>query len=82
MLPDSAGAIPPEEAELLNGWIERGGMLVRFAGPRLAEATDDFLPVRLRGGDRILGGAMTLGHAGPPRPLQGRESLFRLESAQ
>ena len=59
VLPDSAGNIAPEEADLLNGWIERGGMLVRFAGPRLAEGADDFLPVRLRGGDRVLGGAMT-----------------------
>jgi Domain of unknown function (DUF4159)/Aerotolerance regulator N-terminal len=44
----------------LSSWIERGGLLVRFAGPRLAEAGGDpLLPFALRGGGRIMGGAMT-----------------------
>jgi len=44
----------------LGTWIEDGGMLVRFAGPRLAEAGGDpLLPIALRGGGRIMGGAMT-----------------------
>ena len=33
--------------------------LVRFAGPKLAESADDLLPVRLRSGSRLLGGALT-----------------------
>jgi len=41
-------------------WIDDGGVLVRFAGPRLAAASDDDLvPVTLRRGGRILGGAMS-----------------------
>jgi len=41
-------------------WIEDGGVLIRFAGPRLAAASDDDLvPVRLRRGGRILGGALS-----------------------
>ena len=40
-------------------WIEDGGVLVRFAGPRLAGADDDLVPVRLRRGGRTLGGALT-----------------------
>jgi hypothetical protein len=44
----------------LNDWIERGGVLVRFAGPRLAAATDDDLvPVKLRRGGRTLGGSLS-----------------------
>jgi hypothetical protein len=53
---------PLEDAaqERLSAWVERGGLLVRFAGPRLAAASDDpLLPVALRGGDRIMGGIMT-----------------------
>ena len=36
-----------------------GGTLVRFAGPHLAAATDSLIPVRLRHGDRVLGGSLT-----------------------
>jgi hypothetical protein len=44
----------------LGDWIENGGLLVRFAGPRLAEAGGDpLLPIALRGGGRIMGGVMT-----------------------
>ncbi len=53
-----------ETAQVLD-WVEEGGTLLRFAGPRLAAAskdltvTDPLLPVRLRAGGRQLGGAMT-----------------------
>jgi hypothetical protein len=40
-------------------WIENGGVLVRFAGPHLARADDDLVPVRLRRGGRILGGSLS-----------------------
>jgi hypothetical protein len=34
-------------------------VLVRFAGPRLAQADDDLVPVKLRRGGRSLGGSLT-----------------------
>ena len=34
-------------------------MLVRFAGPRLAQSDDDLVPVKLRRGGRSLGGSLT-----------------------
>src|SRR5919106_3281799 len=43
----------------LGEWVEQGGVLVRFAGPRLANADDDLVPVELRRGDRNLDGAMS-----------------------
>jgi hypothetical protein len=43
----------------LDGWIENGGVLVRFAGPHLAAGSDDLVPVRLRRGGRILGGSLS-----------------------
>ncbi len=49
-----------EARERLNKWIDNGGVLVRFAGPHLAGATDDDLvPVKLRRGGRILGGSLS-----------------------
>ena len=49
-----------EARERLNKWIDDGGVLVRFAGPHLAGATDDDLvPVKLRRGGRILGGSLS-----------------------
>ena len=53
------GTLAPEIRERLNAWIDQGGVLVRFAGPRLAQADDDLVPVKLRRGGRILGGSLT-----------------------
>ncbi len=48
------------ERDALEKWIEAGGTVLRFAGPRLADQTnDDLLPVTLRRGGRTLGGALS-----------------------
>nr|WP_204251268.1 DUF4159 domain-containing protein [Elioraea rosea] len=47
------------ERTLLAGWVDQGGVLLRFAGPRLAARPDPLLPVTLRAGDRQLGGALS-----------------------
>ncbi|WP_108894978.1 DUF4159 domain-containing protein [Palleronia abyssalis] len=59
--------IPDGQADALEEWVEAGGLLVRFAGPRLAASDvsrndeDPLLPVRLRAGGRSVGGAMSWG---------------------
>ncbi len=53
------GQLVGEDADTVREWVEGGGTLVRFAGPRLAASADDLMPVRLRGGGRALGGALT-----------------------
>ncbi|GGO32040.1 LytTR family transcriptional regulator [Gemmobacter aquaticus] len=61
-----------EENNGLVKWVDAGGLLLRFAGPRLAASDvarmeeDPLLPVRLREGGRALGGAMSWGS---PRTL-------------
>jgi hypothetical protein len=61
--------------ERLAQWIEDGGVLVRFAGPRLAASDDDLVPVKLRRGGRILGGSLSWDK---PQPLAAfsREGPF------
>jgi hypothetical protein len=45
--------------DALAAYVEDGGVLIRFAGSRLAAASDDLLPADLRRGGRTLGGALS-----------------------
>jgi hypothetical protein len=69
------GNVAGQAREQLTKWIEDGGVLVRFAGPRLAASDDDLVPVKLRRGGRILGGSLTWEK---PQPLAAfsREGPF------
>jgi hypothetical protein len=69
------GTIAGDAAEQVATWVEKGGVLVRFAGPRLEKAGDDLLPVGLRAGGRSLGGALSWS---TPQPLAAfdEESIF------
>ncbi|ASY63856.1 membrane protein, putative [Sinorhizobium sojae CCBAU 05684] len=62
------GRLPEETYPLMTKWIENGGTLIRFAGPRLAAAPadDPLVPVTLRQGERALGGALSWAE---PQPL-------------
>ncbi len=59
--------LAPQEAEGIIDWIKAGGLLLRFAGPKLAGSDisrgveDPLMPVRLRAGGRTVGGAMSWG---------------------
>jgi hypothetical protein len=57
-VPDSE-ALDPDTRVAIRTWVEQGGTLIRFAGPRLAERADELVPVKLRGGGRTLGGALS-----------------------
>ena len=65
VLPDGAQVSSGARAQLRD-WVDKGGVLLRFAGPRLANADDDLVPVGLRRGDRNLDGAMSWAR---PQPL-------------
>lgn len=62
------GRLPEEVYGPLESWIDNGGTLIRFAGPRLAAAPaeDPLVPVILRQGERALGGALSWAE---PQPL-------------
>jgi hypothetical protein len=47
------------ERDALTKWVDKGGLLIRFAGPATAAHPDGLLPVKLLDGDRQLGGALS-----------------------
>lgn len=61
------GVLPGEQQEMIARWVENGGVLLRFAGPRFAGAQDSLVPVTLREGDRSLGSALSWE---TPQPMQ------------
>ena len=46
-----------DDAHIVD-FVNEGGVLIRFAGPRLAAQGDDLLPVILREGGRLFGGSL------------------------
>lgn len=66
------GKLIDTDRESLDAWMKDGGVTLRFAGPRLAAGGDDLIPVRLRGGGRVIGGAMSW--AEPARLLPFEEA--------
>ncbi|MFK7834666.1 MAG: DUF4159 domain-containing protein [Sulfitobacter sp.] len=72
------------ESEPLFDWIDQGGMLVRFAGPRIATSDisrydeDPLMPVRLRAGGRSVGGAMSWGEPKSLEPFKEASPFFGL----
>ncbi|SMO80752.1 DUF4159 domain-containing protein [Ruegeria faecimaris] len=74
------------EAEQLavTEWVEQGGLLLRFAGPRMAasdlgrDVEDTLLPVRLRSGGRSVGGAMSWGEAKGLAPFPETSPFYGL----
>jgi hypothetical protein len=83
VLADVATLSPAEDAALLE-WTRSGGLLLRFAGPRLAasdvsRSTEDALmPVRLRAGGRTVGGAMSWGAPKSLAPFAQGSPFFGL----
>ncbi len=83
LLADVATLSGAEAADLLE-WVEKGGLLLRFAGPRLAASDvarteeDPLMPVRLRAGGRSVGGAMSWGEPKTLRPFAEDSPFFGL----
>ncbi|SEO05845.1 N-terminal double-transmembrane domain-containing protein [Salinihabitans flavidus] len=77
--------LAPAEEEALTDWVDEGGLLLRFAGPRLAasdvsrEAEHPLMPVRLRVGGRSVGGAMTWGEPKSLAPFDQDSPFHGLE---
>src|SRR5262249_46419781 len=70
------GKLVPGSEEELTAWLKSGGVLVRFAGPRLEQGGDELLPVALRRGGRSLGGSLSWSTPQPLAPFED-SSPFR-----
>jgi hypothetical protein len=63
----------------VKDFVSHGGVLIRFAGDRMTNGSDELVPVRLRAGGRYLGSAMAwsapqhLAAFGPLSPFNGLE---------
>lgn len=75
------GKLSETETQSVLDWVEEGGLLVRFAGPRLAASQiglreeHPLLPVRLRAGGRSVGGALSWGKPKRLEPF-AEDTLF------
>ena len=58
ILADS-GQLPDQTHRQLKAYMDKGGVVVRFASPSLAMANDPLVPVPLRRGGRLLGGSLS-----------------------
>ncbi|NBR90469.1 MAG: DUF4159 domain-containing protein [Rhodobacteraceae bacterium] len=83
VLADVATLSGAEQSGLIE-WAEKGGLLLRFAGTRLAasdvsrQSEDPLLPVRLRAGGRTVGGAMSWGEPKGLAPFTETSPFFGL----
>ncbi len=71
------GRLETDELRSLEAWIDGGGVLLRFAGPGLVQ--DPLLPVKLRQGDRIMGGTMSWTKPAAMAPFPASSPFHRLE---
>lgn len=84
VLADVARLAGAEAAQLLD-WTSKGGLLLRFAGPKLAasdvarDGIDPLMPVRLRAGGRSIGGAMSWGDPKGLRPFAETSPFYGLD---
>ncbi|WRH62429.1 MAG: DUF4159 domain-containing protein [Fuscovulum sp.] len=77
-------ALTQDEQDAVLGWLDGGGLLLRFAGPLLAASEvsrlseDPLMPVRLREGGRTVGGAMSWGEPKTLAPFVEGSPFFGL----
>ncbi len=79
------GRLPEVENEALANWVQSGGVLLRYAGPRTAAASVDvngdarLFPVRIRSGGRRLGGSLSWGSPQNLKPFARNSPFYGLE---
>lgn len=70
------GVVAGPAHDQLAAFVDHGGVLLRFAGSRLAASSDDLVPVQLRRGGRVLGGALSWDTPKKLAPFDRSSPLF------
>jgi len=73
------GRLTEIESRRVRSWMASGGVVMRFAGPRLAANVDALIPVRVRRGGRELGGVMSWTRPARLLPFDDRSPFAGLE---
>ncbi|MEM6682657.1 MAG: BatA domain-containing protein, partial [Pseudomonadota bacterium] len=85
LLPDQA-RLPEAQEDAVLAWVQRGGLLLRFAGPNMFAADtvreDALLPAGLRAQPRIIGGALSWSKAQPLAEFAADSPFYGVALAQ
>ena len=75
------GTLPEQARMKIENFVDEGGLVIRFAGPRLAANPDSsLLPVDLVQGDRFIGGALSWETPKAVAPFEPSSPYFGLET--
>ncbi len=79
VLPD-VGTMPPDTLNALSAWVNEGGLLLRFAGPNMAQSRsqDVLTPVKLRAETRNVQGSLSWDKPLKIAPLSPESPLYGL----
>jgi len=70
------GALNTQSYGLMDDYVRKGGVLLRFAGPHMLASADDLEPVRVRRGGRVMGGALSWEQPKHIAPIDSTSPLF------
>ncbi|MGX1307865.1 hypothetical protein AB7M35_002585 [Amorphus suaedae] len=74
------GTLLPGPEDALRRWVNDGGVLIRFAGPRTVEGIDELVPVPMRPGARVLGGNLSWEDPQPLAPFDAASPFAGLDT--
>ncbi|MGX1097977.1 DUF4159 domain-containing protein [Amorphus sp. MBR-141] len=80
MVLSDVGTLLPGTEETLRNWVNDGGVLIRFAGPRTVEGIDTLVPVPMRAGARVLGGSLSWEDPQPLAPFDAASPFAGLDT--
>ena len=73
---------PGPELDAITQFLDNGGVLLRFAGTRLAAGDDTLTPTALRRGGRLLGGALSWESPKHIAPFEAGSPFFGLAAPE
>lgn len=76
------GVLPSDDLNAIEEWVKNGGLLLRFAGPRMLQGDNFLTPTPLRKGGRALDGALTWEKPATLAPFPENSPYFGLAAKE